>query len=159
MGTPSPGMLPAEYPRHRPVPSTLFPSRVWFYPHRVPFFCRGKTPIGKAFVPSKFVLILKLSEKRPPEFKERSILFPLLKSSPAGAWATVFFRQFAPGCSSPKNPEDSFKTFPFIHRRSPSFRAKRARWKMNLDFFPLFICKMNPTHHPKLEKRMGLFRN
>jgi hypothetical protein len=158
MGTPSPGMLPAEYPRHRPVPSTSFPSRVWFYPQRVPFFCRGKTAIGKAFIPTNLFLILQLGEKRPPDLKERPILFPLLEPPPARAWAAVFFRQFTPGCSRPENPENSFKTFSCFQPRSPSFWTRGRWWKMNLDFFPLFICEMSPTHasHPRMENGIML---
>jgi hypothetical protein len=153
MGTPSPGMLPAEYPRHRPVPSTLFPSRVWSYPPRVPFFCRGETAIGKAFIPTNLFLILQLSEKRPPDLKERSILFPLLEPSPARAWAAVFFRQFTPRRSRPESQKNSFKTFSCFHPRSPSFRVRSWRWKMNLNLSPLSICEMSPTHasHPRTE--------
>src|SRR5215813_4286062 len=103
-------MLPAEYPRHRPVPSTSSPCRAWFCRFWRPFFRRSEAAVDEALVPANLLPIVALVEKRSPERQEDSALLPLPQAAPAGRRAPVSRRQLAPRRARPEHPQDALKT-------------------------------------------------
>jgi len=48
-------LRPAEYPRHRPVPSTSCPYRAWWGRFWRPFFRWGEAAVDEALVPAEFL--------------------------------------------------------------------------------------------------------
>src|SRR6267143_4239070 len=66
-------MLPAEYPRHRPVPSTSFPCRGWWGRFWRPFFRRGEAAVDEALVPAEFLPVVELVEEGAPEAKSTPV--------------------------------------------------------------------------------------
>src|SRR5919201_4275815 len=106
---PPPGMLPAEYPRHRPQPSTLCPCRVSSCRPWVPLFRGHETAIGTGFIPANLLLVVELGQEGPPEFEQPPRLFPLPEPPPTGARAPISPGQLAPLGAGPENPEEALK--------------------------------------------------
>jgi len=102
-------MLPAEYPRHRPVPSTLCHSCVWSCRFWRPLFRGRETSIHEA-VPAEFPAIIEVVEEGAPERQEHPALFPLPEPAPARGQATVPRRQLAPRRPRSEDPEDALET-------------------------------------------------
>src|SRR4030095_4569502 len=75
-------MLPAEYPRHRPVPSTLCPCHAWWGRFWRPFFRRGEAAIHETLIPADLPAIVELVEERPPQRQQHATLLPLSAPAP-----------------------------------------------------------------------------
>src|SRR5262249_60990955 len=100
-------MLPAEYRRHRPVPSTSSPCRAWWGRFWRPFFRRGEATVDEALVPADLLPIVELVEERAPQGQEDATLFPLSEPAPTGGGTAVSWRGVAPRGARPKHPEGS----------------------------------------------------
>src|ERR671932_2389279 len=115
---PRPGMLPAEYPRHRPAPSTLCPCPVWSCRLWAPLFRRDEATIDKAFIPAQLLLVIQLGQEGSPEFEQKARLLPGFEPAPAGAGTPISPREFAPLGSCPEDPEDALKAAPIVYTRA-----------------------------------------
>src|ERR1044071_4086490 len=102
-------MLPAEYPRHRPVRSTLFPCHVWWARFWRPLFRGRKAAIHEALVPADLLAVVELVEKGAPERQQDPALLPLAEPAPAGRRAPVSGWQFTPRRARPQHPEDALE--------------------------------------------------
>jgi len=80
---------PAEYPRHRPVPSTWCSCRAWWVRFWRPRFCRSNAAIHEALISADLLAVVELREKGPPRRQEHPGLFPLAQSAPAGRGAAI----------------------------------------------------------------------
>src|SRR4029450_10739493 len=114
-------MLPAEYPRHRPVPSTLCPCRAWFCRFWRPFFRGGEAAIHVALIPTELLSVVELVEEGPPEGQQHPTLLPLSEAAPAGGGAAVPRRQLA--------PRDLYRPAPLIGTSRPSCPSARRSWR------------------------------
>src|SRR6266536_3145152 len=97
-------MLPAEYPRHRPEPSTLYPCRASSCRLWVPLFRGDEAAIGKALIPAQLLAVVELSQEGPPELEQHAGLFPVLEAPPAGAGAAISPWQLTPLGPRPEDP-------------------------------------------------------
>src|SRR3989338_4684051 len=139
-------MLPTEYPRHRPEPSTLCPCPVWSCRHRAPLFCGGEAPVDKALIPADLVLVLELGEEGAPEFQQDTADFPVPESTPAGRWAAVFPGQLTPRRSCPEDPEDALQTAAIVDGRTSALGPRLPRRQMDANLIPLRLAEMAPGH-------------
>src|SRR5713101_6634204 len=92
-GTPSPGMLPAEYQRHRPEASTSYPclassSRLWH-----PLLGGGEAAVRETLVPTQLLAIIQIREERAPHRQQRPVLLPSAKAPPASRRAPISARE------------------------------------------------------------------
>src|SRR5918998_2879153 len=107
-------MLPAEYPCHRPPPSTLCPYPAWSCRLWVPPFGRHEAAIGKTLIPAEFLPVVELGQERPPQFEQDARLFPGFEPPPAGAGTAIPSRQLTPLGASPEDPKNAFKAAPIL---------------------------------------------
>src|SRR5712692_879125 len=139
-------MLPAEYPRHRPVPSTLCPCRAWWGRFWRPLFRRGEAAIHKALIPADLVAVVELGEEGPPQRQQHPGLFPLAQPAPAGRGAAVSRRQFAPRGARPEDPQDALETPPRVGARPASLGSALLTRQMRSNPLPLRVGERSPGH-------------
>ena len=139
-------MLPAEYPRHLPEPSTSFPCRAWSCRRRGPFFGRGEGAVHEAFVPADLLAVIQLGQEGAPEFQQDTVLLPLPEPPPAGGGASVPPGKLAPGGSGPKNPEDPLEAPAVIQPGAAAFGVGLPGREMGPDQPPLPIGDTSPRH-------------
>src|SRR6266567_3323855 len=90
-------MLPAEYPRHRRIPSTLCPCRAWSGRFWRPFFRRGEAAIHEALIPADLPAIVELGEERSPQRPQDALETPPgVSARPAALGSTLLTRQMRP---------------------------------------------------------------
>src|SRR5262245_58228831 len=139
-------MLPAEYPRHRPVPSTWFPCRAWFCRLWRPLFGGREAAGDEALVPANFLAVVELVEKGTPQRQEHAGVFPLPQPAPARRRTPVPHRQFAPGSACPQDPEDAFETASWVSTRPASSRVALLTGQLRSDPLPLRVGEGSPCH-------------
>src|SRR5574342_30194 len=139
-------MLPAEYPRHRPVPSTLCPCRAWWDRFWRPLFRRGEAAIDETLVPANLLAIAELLEEGPPERQQHATLFPLPEPTPAGSRAAVPRRQLAPRGPRPEHPEDALETPPGVGAWPASPGSTLLARQMRPNPLPLRVGERSPGH-------------
>src|SRR5229473_3927043 len=143
-------MLPAEYPRHRPVPSTLCPCRAWWGRFWRPLFRRGEAAIHEALIPPDLPAIVELVEERPPERQQHATLLPLSEPAPAGGGAAVPGRQLAPRGPRPEHPQDAFETPAGVGARPATLGSMLLTRQMRSNPLPLRVGERSPCHAPTL---------
>src|ERR687892_1953259 len=139
-------MLPTEYPRHRPKPSTLYPCRVSSSRLLAPLFRGDEAATGKALVPAYLLLVVQESQEGPPELEQHPGLLPLLEPAPTGARTPISPRAFTPLGPGPEYPEDAFKAAPVIHPRASTPGGRLGCGKMDANRFPLLLGQFSPCH-------------
>jgi hypothetical protein len=140
------GLLPAEYPRHRPEPSTSSPCRVSSCRPWPPFFGGDKAAISKAFIPAELLRVIELGQEGPPELQQYPRLFPLLKPSPTGAGTAIWPRQLAPLRPGPEDPENALQATSILNTRASAPRGSLGWRQMDADRFPLLLAESSPRH-------------
>src|SRR5262245_45827951 len=111
-----------------------------------PFFSADEHAIDKAFIPAHLLAVGELVEKGAPEIQEHLGFSPLFEAAMDCRFGAVPFGQFAPGGASPENPEDAFKAFAVIERRSPSLSRTLGFRQLSFNELPLFIGDGSPSH-------------
>src|SRR5258705_8264138 len=139
-------MLPAEDPRHRPVPSTLSLCRDWLGRFWRPLFRRGEAAIHEALIPPALLAIVELGEERPPQRQQHATLRPLPAPAPAGGGAALPGRQLAPRGARPKDPPDALKTPPGVSARPASLGSTLLTRQMRPNPLPLRVGERSPCH-------------
>src|SRR5215470_19455766 len=143
-------MLPTEYPRHRPIPSTWCPCRAWFCRLWRPLFGGCKTAIDEALVPANLLAVVELIEQGAPQRQEHAAVFPLPQPAPARRRAPVPRRQFAPGSACPQDPKDAFETAPRVCPRTASSPMALLTGQLRSNPLPLPVGEGSPCHAPTL---------
>src|SRR5262245_44565557 len=100
-------MLPAEYPRHRPVPSTSSPCRACWGGFWRPFFRLGEAAVDEVVVRADLMPVV---EDRGTHGQKDATLLPLSGAAPAGGGTAVSWREFAPGRARPEHSEAARET-------------------------------------------------
>src|SRR5574337_1048354 len=143
-------MLPAEYPRHRPEPSTSCPCPAWFCPLWRPFFRGRKAAIRKALIPPELLPVIELGQEGAPEIEEHALFLPRLEPTPAGRGTAVPLRQLAPRGPGPEDPQNPFETPPIVHTRPSSSRLRFDWRELQANLVPLSVRHVSPCHAPTL---------
>ena len=144
---PSPGVLPAEYPRHRPEASTWFPCPSWSFRLRRPLFRGGEAPIPEALVPAHLGRVIQVRQKGPPQREQRAILVPLAQSPPARGRAAVRAGQRPPRRARPQDPQDALEALPRVRRGAPAARTPLATRQMRGNPCPLRVAQPSTERH------------
>src|SRR5262245_37860254 len=139
-------MLPAEYPRHRPEPSTLFPCHAWFCRLGRPLFGRGEAAVAEALIPANLLAIGELVEPGAPEGQEHAALLPLPQPAPARRRTPVPRRQFAPRRPRPEDPENALKTPARVGPGPASSRGALLTRQLRSNPLPLRVGESSPGH-------------
>jgi hypothetical protein len=138
------GLLPAEYPRHRPQPSTLGPSPAWFSRPSPPFVGGNKAAIGKACIPPQLLLVVELGQEGAPALEQRAGLFPVCEPAPTGTGAAIPPGEFTPWGAGPQDPADAFKTAPILDTRPSPAGGRLGERQLAVDGRPLLVAKSSP---------------
>ncbi len=88
--------------------SSLCPS--WWRRHKVPFFGRGKTAVGKGFGPVKLSLAIKLYQKGAPCRQPDILLLPSAQTTPIGAGRGLGRGQVFAAHAAVKDLQDTLET-------------------------------------------------
>src|SRR5512132_1359068 len=139
-------MLPAEYPRHRPVPSTLCPCRAWWGRFWRPFFRRGEAAIHETLIPADLPAIVELVEERPPQRQQHATLLPLSEPAPAGGGAAVPRRQLAPRRPRPQHPQDALEAAAGVGAGPAALGSALFARQMRPNPLPLRVGERSPSH-------------
>src|SRR5271163_4975698 len=134
--------LPTEDRHRRPVPSTSFPCRAWFYRLRSPFFRRREAAVQERLFPLQQALPIEGAQQRSPGVEPHILLFPLLQPPPASRRRRILVGQESPRRSGLQHPQNTLQASPIGRPRTTSLVLAPLRLRQQrLDQLPLCLTQ------------------